>query len=293
MAAAATRTRTGKFTPVFTWDSGETKYLQFLTSMDEIPTLLMHQFIIVGHREDGKPIYERFISRRDPAIDGPDGYDELIDRFEVQPKKKSIALAVELDPIWSTGSRKKITGVNVLTREYENKDGETIEVPNVALIIESPFTLFEQVLAIAEMGQEITESVYAVRRNGKGTDTSYTLQPVFEALDLDEDEALDEFFEEFDFENYLETLADEDRMKEIIGALDDDAVVQKSFGGKKDKSEDKKPSGSSRRRRAPEPDPEEQDEPEEADEPEAEADEKPAGRRSRRFSDLQANRSRK
>jgi len=258
--AAATRSAGGKFTPTFKFETDKTTYLQFLTDLDDIPTVLMHRFIIVGHREDGNPIYEHFISRRDPTLDGAEGYDPLVDRFGVNPSSRSIALAVELEPEWGggSGSRKTIKGFDIATRQFTTKDDETKEVPAVALIIESPFTFFDQLTAIADMGEEITEKVFAVKRNGKGTDTSYTLLPVGDALDFEDE--LDAFFEDFDFDAWLDELADEDRVRELIDPIEDGATVTKfpPKGKAKGKAETEKPKTTTRTRRTrtPEPEPE-------------------------------------
>jgi hypothetical protein len=225
IAQASQRKSGGRFAPVFKFDAGETKYVQFLMSMDEIPTVLMHQFIVVGYREDGNPKYERFISRRDPALDGPDGYDELIERFGVSPTNRSIALALEVEPeVTRSGGKKTIEGFVPATRQFE-RDGETVTVPAFGLIIESPNTFFTHLAANADL-MAIEETIFAVKRTGKSTDTTYTFIPTgHDALDVEEE--LAEFAEWFDFEAWLDELADEDRMRELIGPLPDDFVVSR------------------------------------------------------------------
>jgi hypothetical protein len=295
ISAAATRPTGGNFTPTFKFEADKVKYLQFITGIEDIPTVLMHRFVIVGQREDGGEIYENFISRRDPALDGPEGYDPIIDRFGYQPSQRCIAIAVELEPILSgPAGKKKITGWEVAKRQYETKEEGTQEVPNVALIIESPYTFFSHLTAIADMGQELTDAVFAVKRTGKKTDTSYTFLKVDEAIDVEEEIA--DFLDEFNFEAYLEDLADEDKMHEHIDPLGDNAVISKypPKGGKGKKEEKTSSrSTSTRTRRAPAEEAE-PDEPDEGDaEPEAEVAE-PAtpGRRSRSFSELKRDRSR-
>lgn len=223
IAKAAERSG-GKFTPTLKWDAGEIKYLQFLTPMSDIPTVLMHNFIIVGFREDGNKMYESFISRRDPALDGPKGYDELADRFGETPKAKSIALAVELEAVTKRqGTRNVIEGFQVGTRQFENKEGETVEVPAVGLVIQSPSIFFSHLAVLDDM-HPIESKIFAVKRTGKSTDTTYTLSAVGESIEGIEDD-LEEFLAEFDFDSYLEELADEDRMRELIEPLADDFVV--------------------------------------------------------------------
>jgi hypothetical protein len=210
-----------RFTPVHKFETGETKFLQFLDSIDAWIEVQMHQFIIVGYRNDGGEIYERFISRKDSNIDGPDGYDELVDRFHQKPSRRVIALAVEMTPVTETKAGKKtITGFKVADRQYENSEGETITVPNVALVIESPFTLFKHLDAVADIGP-IEDMVVSIKVTGKGKDKTFSPLPTgHAAIDLSED--LADFFETFDFDDYIDELASAERMEEMIGSLPDD-----------------------------------------------------------------------
>lgn len=288
IASAATRKGGGNFTPTHKFESGETKYLQFLQPIEDIVTVLMHRFIIVGYREDGSKIYENFISRKDPGLDGAEGYDPLWDRFGNKPSERSIALAVELEPIWDTekGSRKKVlSGFEPAMREYTNGDGDDVVVPNVALVIESPYTFFNHLGSYSDI-EPIEEGVFAVKRTGADTNTQYTLMKAGDALDID-DLDIEDFLVEFDFDEYLDELSDEEKVKELIDPLDDDWVVneyaKKGKGGKPAGKAKAKP-GSTRTRKAAEPEP---DEPE-ADEPEADEPEAEAKPRSRRFDDLKA-----
>ena len=260
----------GSFTPVHRFESGETKYLQFVDPIEDWPEVLMHQFVIVGYREDSSPIYERFISRKDPNLDGPNGYDPLIDRFGLKPTRRCIAIAVELDPEFRTeGKRKIIDGFTVSERQFENSEGATVTVPNVALVIESPYTLYGHLDTMADLGP-IEDTVFGIAVSGKGTKREFTVIPTnFEALDLDD--VLEDFWKEFDLDEYLEELANEDRMHELIDHLPDDFVVSK-YANKGKKEEDTKAGRSTRTQKA-------KDE-------EEEVDKEASNVRTRRFSDL-------
>jgi len=225
-AAAEAATSTGgggKFTPTHQFGDGETTYLQFLTSWEKIATVLMHRFICVGYREDGNKIYRDFIS---PLDNGGTNPDPLVDRFGSFPKEKCIGLAVELEPQFTQkGSRRVINGWDVVMREYETDDG-TKSVPNIALVIESPYTLYGQ-LGMVDDQAPIEEKILSITRKGKKKDTQYSIIPVDDALSEDElnEAGVGEFFDEFDFNAYLEELADEDRLHEIIDPLPDDFPV--------------------------------------------------------------------
>lgn len=288
--AAATRTGGGSFTPTHRFEAGETKYLQFLTPIEDVFTVLMHRFVITGYREDGNtPIYKDFISRRDEALDGPEGYDPLIDRFGLNPSQRSIAVAVELEPVWKKqGTKKVIDDWKIVEREYTDAEGTEHVVPNIALVVESPFTFFGHLTAFADV-KPIESVIFAVVRTGKSTDTTYTLIEADKALE-GADELYEEFSEQFDLEAYLDELADEDRMHELIDPLDDDFTVSRYQ--KKDKkknsssaSSSSKKSSSTRSRRSTVRDEEPEESPE-SDDPENEEGEEDATDRKRSFAAL-------
>lgn len=294
MRAAATRSGGGRFVPNHRFTANETKYLQFLMSFDEITTVLFHRFICVGLREDGSKIYRDFVSPLDDSIDGPTGTDQLVERWGSTPSQRSIGLAIELEPVKEKkGSRQVIVGWDPVMRTYTDSEGEEKEVPNVALVIESPYTFYNH-LGVVDDQTPIEETIISVTRTGKSTDTSYTILPVGEALSDDELEEMgvDQFFEEFDFEGYLDEISDKDEMNAILDELDDDFVVNPYAKKKGKKEAAKKGKGSSTRtrrsRRTEEPVEEDEDEngaflPEAEAEAE-EAEEKPT--RKRRFNQL-------
>jgi hypothetical protein len=282
--AASGRKGGGKFAPTIKFEAGKTKYIQFLEAWNDIQTVLLHNFIVVGEREDGNPKYATFISRTDEDLDGADGYDPLIERFNRlgpgygnMPTNKMITLAVELVPIYEqkTGAKRKtLVGFEVDTRQFENKEGETIEVPAVGLVNQAYSNFWSHVEVIDDTSP-IEESVFAITRTGGDTSTSYTFVPAGEALDLTDD--LEEFFESFDFEALLDEWADEQNIRELVGSLPDDFVVN-PYGMKDAKAKKKSSAAKSTRSRRAEP--EEETEVEEQEE----AEEKPA--RSRRFAAL-------
>jgi hypothetical protein len=285
-AAAERKRGSGKFTPVFIWGEDELRYVQFITPTEETVTTLMHQFIIVGYRENGKEQYERFISRRDPNLDGPDGYDELWDRFGQNPTERTIALALELEPQTETkAGRKVVTGFLPSMRSFE-RDGQEVEVPNFGLVIESPQTLWGSLFSTADMvGKDLAETVWAIKKNGKGADATWACVDTNQEP-LDVSDLLEEF--EFDFDSYLDELADEDRMKELISELPDDWKISNFDKRKKDrggKGGNRDSRSNQRRREATKDERPDYEEPTAADE-QAEKPKADTATRSRRFADL-------
>jgi hypothetical protein len=256
--------------------------------MEETYTVLMHRFVTVGYKENGDRKYADFISRRDPSLDGPDGYDPLADRFGLNPSNRTIGVALELIPQWKqNGTKKVLAGFEPAMRTYTNAEDEEVEVANIALVVESPFTFYTHLTAFADL-KPIEDVVFAVKRTGKSTDTQYTFIEAGAALDDDEiGELVDEFLENFDIEEYLAGLADEEKVHELIDPLPDDFEVSRYAKKGKAKAE-KKESSSTRKRGASA---REVEEPEAAvEEPEVEeesaaAEDAPAPRK-RRFSEL-------
>ncbi|MDE2104117.1 MAG: hypothetical protein KGL39_43165 [Patescibacteria group bacterium] len=263
---AASRTG-GKFVPDIRWADKETKYVQFLQPIEEVTTVLMHPFIRVGERDDGTDVIAQFISRKDPALDGMEGYDPIIDRFGVDPVQRCIALAVELEP---QGNARKPSGFKVARREFTLKDGTKKDVPAVGLVVQSPHIFYKHLDAISDV-QPIEECVFAIKRTGASTDTTYTFIQAGDPLELDKE--VEEFLDEFDFDSYLEDLASESRVHKLIDPLPDEWVVNK-YAQKKNKGGGGS-STSSRRTRVPA-----------AEDPEEETAPQPA--RTRRFSELRA-----
>ena len=212
----------GSFTPMLTWKAGEKKYVQFVTPLEEVPTVLYHNFIRVSDTDDGRPVYRSFISRRDPALDGPNGYDPIWDRgYPAKPRQ--IAVAVELEPVYGagTGNRKKIESFSVKQREYTNKNGETVSVPAVGLIVQSHI-FFGPLTTADEEGYPLSESVMLISRRGGDQNTAYDVIPVGDAIELNlPEEAM------VDLDAYLDELSDEARVRELIDPLPDGWVLDR------------------------------------------------------------------
>jgi hypothetical protein len=203
------------------WAQEEKKFIQFITPLEEIPRVKMHQFIITGQREDGSFIYNDFVSRRDAGIDGPDGYDPIWTRFDMQPRDRCVAAAAALEPI--RNAEGKITGWDIATKT--TKKGES--VPEIGLIIQHPANFFSWLATYeSDTGNAIQDRVFTVTRRGEGINTRYD----FIATDQSpvDPGALAEYGVP-DIDEYLTYLSDENRMRSLIDPLPDDAKISR-FG---------------------------------------------------------------
>jgi len=162
----------------------EEKFIAFLNRADDIPTVELHSFIPVGEgtSKAGKKYtkYEQFIDRTDAAI-GEDS-DDLSSRLGHKAQLRTIAVAVELEPTYSTvNGRKRPTGFAVKTETYNRKteDGgvEEVEAPAMGIIVQSPTNFFGWVGSFNESTAPIEEVPLQVVRQGKDANTQYNFVP--------------------------------------------------------------------------------------------------------------------
>ena len=217
---ASQRRSTTDFTPRLKWKAGETKHIQFLTPAEEIPTVELYDFMIVGHNDNtNKPIYRSFISPRDPALleDNPDARDYFQERIKegkksALPKKRQVAVVAVIEPEYGTAEnsrRKEYKQGKLATRTYVNREGVEIEVPDIGLVIGS--SVFFGYFFTFSQRKNLEDYVFAVERRGGDQNTQYHPFDVGPALDLNiPDEAY------IDLDAYLSELADEERMREYV-----------------------------------------------------------------------------
>lgn len=214
---ASKKSGTSDYTPMLTWKAGEKKYIKFVTPLEEVPTVDFHPFIIVGHNDNNKPVYRSFISPQDPAVKGAEGYDPIKARGYA-PKKRQIAVAVELEPVFKVeGKKREIEGWNVAEREFTRQDGTEVSVPNVGLIVQSH--IFFGPLAVYAEDTVVEDLVWEVTRSGGDQNTAYIFRDRGDAPEVELGEEVP------DLDAYLDELSSEDRMRELIDPLPADWVL--------------------------------------------------------------------
>ena len=204
----------GDYTPMLTWKAGEKKFIKFLTPLSEVPTVDFYQYIIVGINEvTQKPIYRSFISPQDPGVEGHENNRDYIKDRGYMPKKRQIAVAVQVEPVYSDAGRgkKTISDWTVVNREFTRQDGTEVSVPNVGLIVQSH--IFFGPLAVYAEDTDVEDFVWEVTRSGGDQNTSYVFRDRGEAPEVDLGEEVP------DLDAYLTELSSEDRMRELIEHL--------------------------------------------------------------------------
>lgn len=169
------------FCPEIRWQNDrEEKFILFLNRIDDIPTVELHTFIPVGTTKSGKTKYEQFISRTDPAIGEPK--DDLTDRLGRKAAARALAVAVELEPVYTTvNGRRRPTGFEVKTETFNRKteDGgsEEVEAPLVGLVVQSPYNFYGWLGSFSESTGTIEDTPFQIIRRGKDAKTTYDFMP--------------------------------------------------------------------------------------------------------------------
>lgn len=189
MAEAYEPKGSGDYTPFcrqIIWnDDREEKFIAILNRASDIPTVDLHQFVPVGEgvTKSGKAYkkYEQFIDRRDASIG--EKSDDLTDRLGHKPITRTLAAAVELEPVYTTAAngRKRPTGFKVKTETFTRKDEdgnpEEVEAPLIGVLVQSKHNFFGWLGSFDAATAPIEETPFQVIRRGKDTNTAYDFTP--------------------------------------------------------------------------------------------------------------------
>lgn len=183
---AAERSGSGEFKPflpsIYWKDSEDERYVLFLNDVEDLPTFDMIQFIPIP---DSK-FFAETVSKTD-QYHGKRS-DAFEDDWDATPRKTTVAIAVELEPIVEvvkTGdkTRRKPRSFEVKTIEFERRilddDGEVtdeteeVTAPCVGYIAQSPNNFFKPLSYFDANESPITTTALKITRIGKDTSTSY------------------------------------------------------------------------------------------------------------------------
>jgi hypothetical protein len=162
------------------WKDRDEKYILFINRATDIPTVEYHSFVPAGVWPSGKTKFEEFISRTDPGVG--ESTDDLTDRLGKKAQLRSIAVAVELEPTYTTvNGRRRPNGFAVKTESFERKkeDGtvEEVEAPVVNMVVQSPQNFFGWVGSFDQSTSEIEKTPLLVTRRGGDQNTAYDFTP--------------------------------------------------------------------------------------------------------------------
>lgn len=175
------------FVPTIKWrEDAESRHVLVLTPIEEVPRVLLHEWIPVGKAEkaNGETYtkWEDFISRKDEAI-GED-YDDLEERLERDAKVRHLGVMVELEPIMeNVGGRKKLKGFVVKTDTYTRKTDngeEEVTQPVVGICTASALTVWGPLGSLDQSQGPLIEVPLEITRRGKDQNTRYDVIPFLE-----------------------------------------------------------------------------------------------------------------
>ena len=170
------------FCPEIRWtEDGETKYIAFLNRAEDMYGVNLHTFVPVATATSkaGKEYtkYEMFIDRRNIG----ENSDELTDRLGHRPQERWLAVAIELEPTYSTvNGRKRPTGFAVKCETFErNTDNgtEEVTVPVIGMIVQSRRNFYGWLGSFDESTAPVEETAMQVIRRGKDQHTQYDFTP--------------------------------------------------------------------------------------------------------------------
>lgn len=256
VAAAATSGGGGNFSPFvpdIRWkEDGEKKFVLVLTPADGIAVLDLHEFIpIPTDRDDGKPRYESFLSRKDPMIG--ENYDLIEDEHGRKAKTRCAGVAVELVPVMKdVKGRKRPGSFTVKTETFKRRgdDGEEeVEKPCIGLIVQSSKLMWGPLNGLDESAGPLVELPIEITKRGEKAETTYEMVPfmdipvdlslVTEYIDgisylkddiedllpkmeaAEDDTAGAQLAADFLLEKRVDELADEERYERLVGDLEE------------------------------------------------------------------------
>lgn len=217
-----------RFTPTIYWkDSGEAHYLAFTTPCDQMPLVLIHNFV---ETPNGK---RTFVCRKYPAfLDESGGECYICDYLEHQATFKRLACAFELDPIEELkGGRKVVKELVVQTNEVETDEGIK-SYPRSGIIMQADRNFFGQIFTYDQEQNPITDVSVKVIKQGVKASVRYDMLFYPQRPDLSEHEAfmpnVDDWIAEYGSEQrYAEELAGAEPIKDE--SVPNDPSPQKDF----------------------------------------------------------------
>jgi hypothetical protein len=170
------------------WKNDESKNIFFVTPIDEVPKVLMHNFVrkyVTDSNGVRKERWLTFMCRKDPAWRAEsNNYCPLCDDIGHKATERFVAVAVEVVPVMEG---KRVVGVKVAYREATDKDGNEVEYPVAGLVVQGP--KFFGTLVAYDQKRDISELSWDITREGEGLKTQYVFFPIEGMPDLSEVES--------------------------------------------------------------------------------------------------------
>jgi hypothetical protein len=165
-----------KFTPNIYWKEGDARTLAFITPIDEVPRIKIHQMVQIPDdtKEKGHK-WESFLCQKDPTmVEAYGGKCVLCDTIGHKATDRFAALAVELKPV---KQGKEIVSWEVEYSKFTRQDGTEVEIPRWGLVLQGAKNFFSYLAAYDETKGDITKLGWEIVREGGGVGTKYHMYP--------------------------------------------------------------------------------------------------------------------
>lgn len=168
----------GKFSPYISWSDGDTKTVAFLTPLDEIAKVKIHNFVKIADENSQKGFrWGTFVCRKDPAFsDESNDTCPLCDLVGHKATEKHCAIAVEL--LAEPENSPHVQSLKVKTREGKKQDGTTQEYAQWGLVMQSFGNFFTWFSAFGQKYGGINDIAYDITRVGGDMKTTYPIIPL-------------------------------------------------------------------------------------------------------------------
>jgi hypothetical protein len=222
--------RSSKFSPYaprLTWTKDqEEKHILFLSPIEKVYTADIHEFVEVGEGEkaNGEKYtkFESFISRKSLG----EGTDDIQDRLGREPRRRSLGVAVELEPEYETvRGRQRAKSFKVKTEQFTRTtdDGEVdVDAPVIGMVIQAQKNFYGWLNSYDRTQGPVHETPMKVVRRGTDQDTTYDFIAM-EGVDVDFEPLLANL-------DNIAYLRDTDGLEDLIKDSEDDYTAAAAVG---------------------------------------------------------------
>lgn len=198
------------------WEEDEQKTIRFLTDMDDIITVWVHEYVQGHGNKTGSLICRREF-----------GKDCELCEADVKRREKSYGIAVEREAVYNSKTN-KLKGFRDVKVEV-TIEGEEKEVPLVGIVAQAAKNFWSKFYVIHDRYSTITDRDYDIKRVGKSMDTDYHIFPNPEST-LKNPEKYDELLP--DIEEMLEHMASDEYYDRLLRGITPEKNEKKGKGRK-------------------------------------------------------------
>lgn len=159
------------FAPMFNVPKGEVKYVHFITSIEDVVQVWLHQFVKVPNEKFKNGFAYDVFASRSRNSEFNDDYSVLETELDHYPDNKIAAIVVELEPVYDGKGKSvaNIAGFNVNGNSITKDDGTELFFPSWGIIYQSGKTFWPQVVeSVYEFHGEINTKPVRLKNGGDG-----------------------------------------------------------------------------------------------------------------------------